>query len=208
MKMNKRFDYKTITIAILVAIILILNTCKPTGSDTGVMTTVNGKPYEVVKTEVDTVFKTVTRVVYKTGKVIYKEPTAYVEPPKQVDKDTVVKEYFAKNVYLDTLKLENNMGYVTIKDTIAKNEIYNREWKASITQITVNKKVIVKDPPKNQVYIGAVVGFDRVKGVNFVGPSLILKTKKEHMYSLSAGVGPNNSLSVQGGLYWKIRFGK
>lgn len=206
--MNKRLDYKSITIAILVAIILILNTCKPSQNTPGAIVTVDGKPYEVVKTKVDTVVKTVTRVVYKTGKVIYKEPTVYVEPPKQVNKDTVVKDFFAKNVYLDTLKLDNNMGYVTIKDTIAKNEIYNREWKASITQITVNKKVIVKDPPKNQVYIGAVVGFDRVKGVNFVGPSLILKTKKEHMYSLSAGVGPNNSLSVQGGLYWKIRFGK
>lgn len=208
--MNKYLDYKTVTIIILGAMVLMLKCCVSFKNTQGAITYVDGKPYETVVTKVDTVFKTVTRVVYKTGKTIYKEPTIYVNDtlPQPKNLDSISKEYYGQNVYLDTLKLENSMGYVTLKDTIFKNAIQNREWKASITQITVNKKVIVKELPKTQVYVGAVVGFDRVKGVNFVGPSLLLKTKKDFIYSLSVGAGPNDALSVQGGLFWKIRFGK
>jgi hypothetical protein len=58
------------------------------------------------------------------------------------------------------------------------------------------------------MYIGGVAGFDKVNIVNFVGPSLLLKDKKDKVYSLGVGYSNAKSLSIQGGIYWKIKLKK
>lgn len=204
----KNLDYKTILIVILAIIVLLLNTCerKPAPGPT---VYIKGKPYEVIKTEIDTVIKTVKQIVYKPGKTIYKEPTTYPnESLCYQNLDSVAREFYAVNVYKDTLKLNEGLGYITVTDTITQNNLQGREWKSFVNKVTVNKTTTVKELPRTQLFVGAVAGFDRVKVVNFVGPSLLLKTKKEHIYSLSVGLGPNSALSVQGGIYWKIRLKK
>lgn len=204
----KNLDYKTIIIAILAVIILLLNTCEPSPKP-GETIYVKGEPYEVIKTEIDTFVKTVKQVVYKPGKTIYKEPTVY--PSDSIcyqNLDSVARSYYAMNIYKDTLKLEENLGYITVTDTIRQNELQGRVWKSFVNKVIVKEKVFVKQAPRTQVYIGAVAGFDRVKAVNFVGPSLLLKTKKDHIYSLSVGLSPNNIVAVQAGLYWKIKLRK
>lgn len=81
-------------------------------------------------------------------------------------------------------------------------------WDAQVNKTTIKEQIIVKELPKNQVYIGLVGGFDKVNIVNFAGPSLILKTKTDKMYSIGVGYSGNKAVSIQGGIYWKIKLTK
>jgi hypothetical protein len=72
----------------------------------------------------------------------------------------------------------------------------------------INETLIVKELPKNQLYIGLAGGFDKVNVVNFAGPSLVLKTKSDKMYSIGVGYSASKTISLQGGIYWKIKLKK
>jgi hypothetical protein len=58
------------------------------------------------------------------------------------------------------------------------------------------------------VFIGGVAGFDKVNLVNFVGPSLLIKDKKDKLYLIGIGYSNAKTVSLQGGIYWKIKFKK
>ena len=81
-------------------------------------------------------------------------------------------------------------------------------WNAQVNKTTIKEQIIVKELPRNQVYIGLVGGFDKKNIVNFAGPSLILKTKSDKIYSLGVGYSGDKTVSVQGGIYWKIKLTK
>ena len=206
----KYFDLKTILIIVLAVLLLLTKACGGEEPTPGTTTTVDGKKYEVIKQVVDTVYKTDTVTRYKKGKDIYVKVYPPIIPITKVDSNSVnvLNSYYSRRIYNDTLKLKDNMGYITVSDTLCENEIQGRGWKPFVTQLTITNKVIVKELPKNQVYIGAVAGFDRVNVVNFVGPSLLLKTKKDNIYSLGVGIGTNRTISLQGGIYWKIKLKK
>lgn len=207
----KFFDLKTILILVLLTLLLLTKACGGHAEEqTPNITTIGGKKYQVIEQVVDTVYKTDTVIRYKAGKEIYVNSYPPETPITKVDTNSinVLNSYYTRRVYNDTLKLKDNIGYITINDTICENEIQGRTWKPFIKQITITNKVKVKELPKNQVFIGAVAGFDRVNIVNFVGPSLLLKTKKDNIYSLGVGIGTNRTISLQGGIYWKIKFKK
>jgi len=171
---------------------------------------INGKKYEVVTHKVDTVKIIHDSVIIKKGKDIYHDTTIYVPIPvdKPIDTQTILKEYYSKNIYKDTLKFPNNLGYVDITDTISKNSILFRKWNINLVERTIEDKLIVKEPTRNQIYYGMVLGFDKVNVVNFAGPSMILKTKKDNIYSLGIGYNNSKTVSIQGGIHWKIKFKK
>ena len=120
----------------------------------------------------------------------------------------VVKDYYAKRVYIDTLKLADSLGYIVVNDTVSQNSLLGRLWNAQVNKTTIKETLIVKELPKNQVYIGLVGGFDRANVVNFAGPSLLLKTKTDKVYSIGVGYSADKVMSIQGGLYWKIKLKK
>ena len=49
---------------------------------------------------------------------------------------------------------------------------------------------------------------DKINLLNYVGPSLLYKTKNDNIYSLGIGYGINKTISIQGGTYWKIKLKK
>lgn len=153
---------------------------------------VDGKPYEVVKWKVDTqeVVKRIT--VTKPGEVIYRDTTIYVEVPKDVDTLQILKDYFAKNVYKDTLTFPDTLGYVTVTDTIQKNTIFKRTFDAHVKERIINDTKIVKDPPRVQLYLGGDVQFSKKNFVNTIGTGLMLKDKRDRIYHLGVGVTDNN----------------
>lgn len=206
----KKIDLKTLLIVGLVVVILLMRMCEGDGDSDKKIVKIDGKKYEVIKHTVDTVIVPVKQTVYKEGKTIYKEVPIYVQYPPDVKIDTtqILKEFYSKVVYKDTLKLKDSLGYITITDTISKNSILNRLYDANINKTTIKETLIVKDLPVNQVFAGGVAGFDKTNIVNFVGPTFVLKTKKDKMYSLGIGYGLNGNLSVQAGMYWKISFKK
>ncbi len=197
----KKIDFKTIIIFGLIVGILCLRFCsvKPDGK----VVTIDGKPYEVIKHTIDTVYTPIVQTVYKKGKDIYKEVPVYVQLPGDVDTVQVVRDYYSKVVYKDTLKLKDSLGYVSITDTIFNNSLLGRVWDSHINKIVVNDRMIVKELPKNEIYLGGNLALSS-KSFTSIGPSLMLKTKKERVFSVGVGLGPNNTIQYGGGIYFKL----
>jgi len=215
--MKKLLNLKNIAIAVLV-IIVLLEYFNPGGKMPGRTVRIEGKKYEVIKHDIDTFEVVKTKVVTKKGADIYHETIVEKEViiPANVDTAALLKDFFAKNVYKDTLRLPDSLGMVAVTDTITQNKILGRTFNASVKQREIKETLIVKELPKNQVYYGFNGGFNKADVVSHVGAGVILKTKKDKIYQLGAGVanrtvdGTNGSLSpfVGAGVYWKIKFKK
>lgn len=208
MKLLKRLDLKTLLIIGLIIIVILMRACDSGVKAPGETMKIDGKKYEVLKRTVDTVKVKVPTIEYRAGKNIYSETPIYVEVPAKVDTASILKDYYAKRVYIDTLKLKDDLGYVIVNDTVHQNSLLGRMWNAQVNKTTIKEQIIVKELPRNQVYIGLVGGFDKKNIVNFAGPSLILKTKSDKIYSLGVGYSGDKTVSVQGGIYWKIKLTK
>ena len=205
MEFFKKLDLKTLAIIILVVVIFLMRMCN--GGDvnnTGDVVKVDGKKYEVIKHEIDTITVPVIQTEYRDGKTIYSEKPVYINVLAKVDTLSILKDYYAKYNYKDTLKLKDSLGYIAVFDTITQNKILNRVYDAHVNKVTIKETLIVKELPKNQFFIGGTMGFDKVNLVNFVGPTFLFKSKKNKVYSLGIGYSLQKQLSVQGGLYWKI----
>jgi hypothetical protein len=205
----KQLDLKSLLIIGLIIAIVLMRACNgDSNTDKPETVDVGGKTYEVVDRKVDTVFVPKDTIVYKPGKTIYKEKTIYLPISPNVDSLSIIKNYYSANVYRDTLHLSENMGYVNVTDTISQNKIKGRVWEANIKQKTIHETTIVKELARTQVYIGGTVGFDTTNPVNFVGPTIMLKTKSDKVYTLSGGYGIDRRTVIQGGLLWKVKLHK
>lgn len=199
-KFKKYFTY--IVILILIIVIVYLRGCD--SSNTGETININGTSYVIIKREIDTVYQEVKQVEYREGKTIYKEVPIYVNVPAVIDTAAILNEYYSVNVYKDTLQLDSNLGYIAITDTITKNAVSGRIWNSDIKYKTIHETIIVTEPPKNQYFLGIGGGVMQPNAV-FLGPNLVLKTKKDHLYSLNAGVSSNLGVFVQASANWKIQ---
>ena len=203
-----KLDLKTLLIIALIAIVILMRACNGGSGAPGETIRVDGKKYEVLKRTVDTLKVPVKTVEYRKGSDIYVETPIYVEIPAKVDTLSILKDYYAKRVYIDTLKLKDDLGFIVVNDTVSQNSLLGRMWDAQVNKTTIKEQIIVKELPRNQVYIGAVGGFNRQDIVNFAGPSLLLKTKSDKIYSLGVGYSGDKTVSIQGGIYWKIKLTK
>lgn len=197
----KYIDLKLVVIIGLIITILCLRSCEV---NPGKITYVGGKPYEVIKHTVDTVYVPTIQTVYRKGEVIYKEVPIYVELPGRIDTVEVIRDYYSKVVYKDTLKLKDSLGYIALTDTIFRNNILGRVWDSHINKITIKDVLIVKELPKNQIYLGGQLGLNNQTGFTSIGPSVLMKTKKDKVFSVGVGIGPNKTIQYQGGIYIKL----
>lgn len=208
MKSLLKLDIKTLLIIALIIIIVLMRSCDGSGSKPGETINIDGKKYEVLKHTIDTVIVPHDTIVYRKGKDIYHKVPVYQVVPINVDTLAILKDFYAKRVYIDTLRLSDSLGYIVVNDTISENSLLGRLWTAQVNNTTIKEQIIVKELPKNQVYIGLVGGFDKVNIVNFAGPSLVLKTKTDKIYSVGVGYAGSGAVSIQGGIYWKIKLKK
>jgi len=166
---------------------------------------INGKPYKVIEHVVDTQYVTKTNVEYRDGRVIYKEKPIYVKLPVEIDTMTILKNYYSKVVYIDTFKLPDSVGVVTVKDTISQNSILYRKWSSEVNKIIIKDSVIVEKLPKNIFYIGGMAGVIQ-NVVPYIGPTISLKNKKDMFFSVGAGIGVKNTIIYQFGVSFPIKF--
>lgn len=166
---------------------------------------IDGKPYEVIKHEIDTIDIVKTKTITKQGKDIYHDTTIFVQVPMNVDTMEIIKNYFAKNVYKDTLHLPDSLGYVVLLDTISKNTIESRMFTASVKQRTIKETTIVKELPKTKIFWGVGIGFDKINYINHVGANLLINTKCDKLYNFGAGVDINKTPFINASIYWKIK---
>ena len=182
----------------------------------GKTTIVNGQRYEVIKEIHDTVEVPKIHTVVKKGQDIYHETIKHDTIPTNVDTSSILKDYFAKNIYKDTLHLPDNLGFVALTDTITKNQILGRTFTAKVKERVINNTTIVKELPKTKVFYGIEGGFNKADVVSHIGAGLLINTKSDKIFHLGLGVanrttdGTNGKLSayVSGGVYWKIKLKK
>ena len=172
---------------------------------------IKGKSYEVIKHDIDTVEVVKDTTIYKKGADIYHDTTIYVEIPtyQPIDTLSILRDFFAKNIYKDTLRLPDSLGWVILNDTISQNKIFSREFTANIKQREIKEVSILRETPKTQVYFGVNASLDKYNFLNSVSTGLILKTKSDRMYQLNLGVTGNElTPTLVLGMYWKIKLRK
>jgi hypothetical protein len=205
----KKMDLKTIMIIGLIIIILLLQMCDGDvdGTKKGDIIKVNGKKYEVVDHRKDTTYITRDSIIYRKGKEIKVEVKVPVYIPSDVDTQLILKDYFSKRFYTDTLDL-GQKSYVIIKDTITENKIFARVFESSITERIINDTLFLAELPKRQMFIGFQTGFDKKNIINYGGLSLLYKDKKDKIYNLGIGINSNGLPTIMGGINWKIKLKK
>jgi hypothetical protein len=188
-----------ILIIILIAIIILLRSCSPPAP-----------PIEpTIITKTDTVWvkgKDSISYIPVPGPIIYHpSDTIY----KDVDTVAILKDYFAKVIYRDSIKLDS-FGYVIIDDTLSRNRILNRSvafnYKFPVIQTTT--EIHYPYVPKTQVYAGGSIIVGPPTGLTYIGPEFTLKTKKDQMYNIGLGLSPEGGVQYKFGTSWKIRLRK
>ena len=192
-------------IGVLILVILIQSMWK--NKPTNQTIKVDGVKYDLISKTRDTIYVPYTDTIYQKGGLISKVNTVYVNLPSNVDTNLILKDYYSNNIYIDTLKLKDSLGFVSIRDTISKNLISSRVFDEHINQKTIINTIVVKDIPKNQLYIGGNIGIQKPNILMF-GPSLLFKTKSDKIYGIQAGFNSEMNGYIQGSLYWKIQLNK
>jgi hypothetical protein len=213
--MKKLLNLKNIAIALLI-VIVVFQQCGGNKKVTGEIVKVDGKKYELIKHEIDTVEVVKTKVVTKKGEDIYHETIKEVTIPAIVDTQALLQDYFAKNIYKDTLQLPDSLGIVSLIDTITQNKILGRTFNASVKQRVIKETTIVKELPKTKFFYGLEGGFNKADLISHLGMGFLINTKSDKMYHLGVGVanrtidGTTGTLApyIGGGVYWKIRLKK
>jgi hypothetical protein len=233
--MKKFLDLKTILILGLVAVIFFMRACGGKVDEDVEIINVGGKDYELLEHKVDTLYEEkIVEVPTYFPQYIEKLVEVKVEIPADIDSLAVIQKYYSSYKVTDTLHLKynfaealtdvdgnkpnSNLGFGIVTDVISQNAIQSRDiiWNYRIPTIYDTK--IVKELPKNQLYIGGGVGFDKVNFLNGAKAGLIYKTKSDKMFGVDLGV-TNNVLNpttgqsaltpyVGGSMYWKIKIGR
>lgn len=211
--------FSTIKNIVLVALIaLFFYQLKGGKLNIGKTTVVDGKKYEIIKEIHDTTEVIKTNIKWKKGSDIVHETIIHDTTIKLVNVDTaaLLYDYFAKNIYNDTLRLPDSLGYVFLTDTITKNKIEGRKFTAKVKERVINNTTIVKELPKTKIYYGLEGGFNKADVISHLGLGVLINTKADKIYHLGLGVanrttdGTSGALSpyIGGGVYWKLKLKK
>lgn len=149
---------------------------------------IGGKKYEVLISKTDTEYIKRTETKYVKGADIYHDTTIYVEIPARVDTSAILLEYYAKNVFTDTFNI--HYGKFVIRDTIQFNKVLGRSYYADFLVPVITNTQIVKERPRIQVFAGLGMGVYN-KSISEISVHLFLKTKKDFLYGVGAGVFDN-----------------
>jgi hypothetical protein len=151
----------------------------------------------IVITTIDTLEIKHDSLIYRKGKDIRKDTIIYdtISVSTPVDTMAILKEYFAKHIYKDTISIQD--GTIAITDTISKNAIFGRSVSASITHKIIKEVREIRIPyqPKGELYIG---GNATTKGT--LGAGLIYKTPYKGQIQLNI----NTNKEFQIGYFKKI----
>ena len=203
-KILSNMNLGTVSLMILIFALFYLKFCNVPPPNVKFVK-VAGKGYEVIKEKIDTHYIKVRDTIYRPGKEIVKVDSIYIEVPADVDTLAILRDFFAKNVYKDTLVLKDSLGTIRLIDTITQNKIIYRTFFADINHRTITDTVIVKEPNKTHFYLGATILSGQNNLLNFAGPSLLIQTKKERIYTLGLGWDNNKSKAISAGIYWKLK---
>jgi len=191
-----KINLSTLLILALIALLILQRQCQspPSPVNPTVITKVETKwdTVSIVKTEYVPKWKTRTETIYDTI-------------PSDIDTLSILKDYYAKYFYTDTLDLDT-LGNIVINDTVSKNTIVSRGIKPNvlIPTTTIYSNTTIN---KTRFYTGINMSANK-QSLNQAGVNLMLKTKKSKMYGV--GIGFNRDLQpvISGSLYWEVKLKK
>ncbi len=195
-------NIQSLLIVVLVIIILIMRSC-----DGGSTPTVK-EPTTITKVVVryDTIKDVVVKYVPK-----WKEKIVTITDtiPLEIDTLAILKDYYAKYVYTDTLKLDT-IGYAVINDTITRNTIFSRDITTQLvipTVTQINTKYIYKREFFGGVSLGGLLkSVPNESPIQYISGELMYINRKRNVYGLGLGIDNNFNPIISGRMYWK--FGK
>ena len=127
--------------------------------------------------------------------------TVEVQKVLEVDTLEILKDYFEKYVYLDTIQIDT-LGYVTILDTLSQNRILYRKPTINI-QIPTKTITIVERENEREYYAGLGVR-TTMNRYTWMGLEGVIRTKKGNTFLVGFGTDNENNFSMGGSVHWKI----
>jgi hypothetical protein len=219
--MKKYLEIKNIIITVLIILLLLVSF-----DPFGVMPKRTKTVEKIVKVEGQTLHPMEDSVTEEEPiddhvcpeNIVEVEVTKEVPVLQLVDTAEILKIYYAKSTQKDIITLPNNIGTITLIDTISQNKVIGRSFDSKVKkQIVKGDTLRIPELPKNLLYIGFETNLDRPDLISNLGFGLMFKTKTEKIYKLTAGV--NNRVIggtttgaftpyIGGGVYWKINLKK
>lgn len=117
---------------------------------------------------------------------------------------TLSSKFLQMGIYQDTVKLDS-FGYAAIKDTVSKNTLVGRSVDYRIKVPKITETIIIPEKKVNQVYVGGMIGGYREQIVNQINAGLLLKTKKDQIIGVNAGINTQGQIVYGVQSYWKIK---
>lgn len=140
-------------------------------------------------------------------------PPEYLPNPMydslKVQYNELAREYLAKKIYSDTLKIPQLKGQFIVNDTVKNNELLGRSWKADYIIPIVKETITItkQAPQKRQLYVGGGLAANKTN-IAQAQVGLLYKDRKDRIIGAFVGVQPSGQLSVGVQSYWKITFKK
>lgn len=189
-------NIKNLLIVVLVVFLLFQRGCSSNsdGVEPKIITKIETKWDTITINKVEYIPKWVEKIV-----TIYENDTIVINTP--IDTLEVLKEYYAKNVYVDKIVLDS-LGIVTITDTISQNKIFSR---SIISDILIPTTTITSDIYINEreFYWGLNVA-GRSSQINYLGGGLLYKSKRKNVYGLGIGINEGFQPIISASYYMKI----
>lgn len=182
---------QNLLILILVVLVLFQSQCRRKPDvEPEVIVTIETKWDTVNVVQTEYVPKWRTRVV-----------TERVEVPSDIDTMSILRDYYAKYYYTDTLTLDT-LGFLVLNDTISQNSVMSRSFVSdiSIPTTTITKEIYLN---KREFYWGMGLSGDQSQ-LNYLGGEFMYKNKQRNMFGVGMGVNQDLQPVVSGRMYWKI----
>lgn len=194
--MKKTFgDIRNVIILVLIIVILLLRQCSGGGEITPT------EPTIITKTEVryDTITKEVPKYIPKIVTRIERNIDTLLIA-QNVDTLSILKDYFAKYVYVDVQTLDSLNLVIT--DTLTENRILARSIKYDLIYPTVTVTETKYINPR-EFYIGFGLNGNTTQ-FNYVGAQLLYRSRKKQAFGLGIGINENLQPILSTQFLWKL----
>ena len=184
-------NIQTLLIVVLAVLLLLQRSCSSTPP-------VEPKVITEIVTHWDTVKVETTKYVPKIVEKVVVEIDTFSTP---IDTVTVLKDYYAKYFYTDTIQIDT-LGSIVINDTITRNLISMRDVQSNIfiPTTTITNTIYLY---KREFFGGISVGATN-QAVQNINGELLYVNKKRDAYGFGIGLNPDFQPIFTGRIYWKI----
>ena len=184
-------NIQTLLVVVLAALLFLQRGCSSTPP-------VEPEVITEIVTKWDTVKIEKTEYVPKIVEKVVVNIDTFSAP---IDTVTVLKDYYAKYFYTDTIQIDT-LGSIVINDTITRNLISMRDVQSNIfiPTTTITNTIYLY---KREFYGGISVGTTN-QAVQNINGELLYINKKRDAYGFGVGLNPQWQPVYTVRMYWKI----